>query len=326
MEIPVLLITFNRPNHTRRVLAEILQQEPQSLYVCQDGAREGNENDKIKCQEVRNVVNELTLAYKASHGHFTLHTLYQTENLGCGPGPAAGISWFFENVEQGIILEDDCLPHPDFFKYCEELLERYKENEKIGFIGGCNYITTNTGTSYVFSGGHHQTWGWATWRRSWQNFDYTLQTISTHDFEMILNEYCVSWRQREYWWTIYKMVKKDQMNNSCWDYQFLFSCWKAHLFAIAPTVNLVTNIGDGNDATHTQSSSDTLLHQQIYPILPLTHPKEVMLDKTIDFQVMKNHVAPYDYGDIGIKRRIYLVNRYIKRIIGHQGPWIKRKR
>lgn len=127
---PILLITFNRSEHTRRVLTEILKQEPQLLYICQDGAREGNENDHIKCQEVRDVVKELTSAYKSSHEHFTLHTLYQSKNLGCGPGPAAGITWFFEHVEMGIILEDDAVPHPDLFEYAATLLEKYKDDSQ----------------------------------------------------------------------------------------------------------------------------------------------------------------------------------------------------
>ena len=135
---PILLITFNRPDHTRRVLTEILKQEPLSLYVSQDGAREGNENDRVKCQDVRNVVNELTDAYAVGQKDFMLHTLYQEKNLGCGSGPQAGITWFFENVEQGIIMEDDCLPHPDFFPYCEELLNRYKGTE-VKFINSTLY-------------------------------------------------------------------------------------------------------------------------------------------------------------------------------------------
>ncbi len=101
---PILLITFNRPDHVRRVLTEILKQKPQDLYVCQDGAREGNENDRVKCQEVRDVINELTSAYAVAHPNFSLFTLYSSLNLGCGPGPQAGITWFFENVEQAMAL------------------------------------------------------------------------------------------------------------------------------------------------------------------------------------------------------------------------------
>lgn len=317
MSTPVLLITFNRPDHVRQVLMEIRKQQPTQLYVCQDGARARNENDRVRCQEVRDVIKEFV------DWPCELHTLYQEKNLGCGRGPVTGISWFFENVEQGIILEDDCLPHPDFFDYCGELLERYKDDERIGFIGGCNYVNTKSDFSYVFSGGHHQTWGWATWRRTWKKFDYTLSTISKTDFVKILHEYCMSWRQKEYWWNIYEKVKKDQMNHSCWDYQFYFSCWKAHQLAIAPSINLVSNIGFGADATHTHAQG-ALLKKQVSAILPLVHPNDICLDKSQDFELMKLFVAPYDYdGRNVLKKWIYFINRYVKRKLNHQGPWIK---
>ena len=314
---PILLITFNRPDHVRRVLTEIRKQQPVQLFVCQDGAREGNESDRVKCQEVREVVKELV------DWPCELHTLYQEKNLGCGRGPVTGITWLFENVEQGIIMEDDCLPHSDFFGYCEELLERYKNDERIGFIGGCNYIKTNGEASYVFSGGHHQTWGWATWRRTWKQFDYTLSSISKDDFTKMLNEYCMSWRQKEYWWSIFEKVKVDQMNHSSWDYQFYFSCWKHHQFTIAPSVNLVSNIGCGEDATHTQAQG-SLLMKQASAILPLVHPSTVRLDKTQDFELMKHFVAPYDYGVKNVMHRgVFFINRYIKRKLNHQGSWFK---
>lgn len=319
---PILLITFNRPDHTQRVLEEILKQDPQELYVCQDGAREGNENDRIKCQEVRDVINELTSKYALNHKNFTLHTLYQTKNLGCGPGPAAGITWFFEQVEQGIIFEDDCLPHPDFFRFCEELLERYKNSEKIGFIGGCNYVSLNTNTSYSFGGGHHQTWGWATWRRTWKLFDYTLDTVSSDDIKEILSYYCKSWKQREYWWHIYELVKHNRLNDSSWDYQFYFSCWKRKLLAITPSVNLVTNIGDGENASHTNNGCNNLLYRIVCGIFPLQHPIYIELNRNIDYQLMRQYIIPYNYGYRGFLRLIHQINSYIKRRTGHKGPWI----
>lgn len=324
-ETPILLITFNRPNHVRRVLKEILKQEPQDLYVCQDGAREGNDYDRMKCQEVRDVINELTSSYAVANKHFTLHTFYQSINLGCGPGPVAGISWFFSHVEQGIILEDDCLPHSDFFRYCSELLERYKENEKIGFIGGCNYVPIKTKASYSFSGGHHQTWGWATWKRTWDLYDYDLEAVSTVDFKEILSYYCKSWKQCEYWWHIYELVKKDRLNQSSWDYQFYFSCWKRKLLAVTPHVNLVANIGDGCDASHTNNKDNPLLFRHTNGILPLMHPLKIELDKDIDYKLMQNYIIPYNYGLSGLKRLPYQINSLIKRKIGHKGPWIKSK-
>ena len=167
---PILLVTFNRPEHTRRVLKEILKQEPRSLYVCQDGARDGNENDRIKCQEVRDVINELTSAYAEGNKHFKLHTLYQPHNLGCGPAPAAGITWFFEHVERGIIIEDDCVLAEFGFRFYEDLLNRYKDDERISAITATNlHLKWRSRRSpYLFSTVGAGTLGCgASWARAW---------------------------------------------------------------------------------------------------------------------------------------------------------------
>ena len=321
---PILLITFNRPDHVRRVLTEILKQNPVSLYICQDGARENNTIDRIKCQEVRDVINELTSPYATGNKEFRLYTLLQENNLGCGPGPAAGISWFFEHVEMGIILEDDCLPHPDFFRYCEELLERYKDDERISFIGGCNYgFAISTNASYSFMGGHHQTWGWAAWKRTWEQFDYYLTKWDRKMFNRVIKYYYKDSKQKSYWDRIFSMVKHDRMGESCWDYQFYFSCWKNRQLAICPPVNLVSNVGFGEDATHTNSANNMLNHKTS-PILPLVHPKYIVHERSIDDYMMKKYIIPYEYGWSGIKRIPYRVNMYTKKLFNHEGPWIKR--
>ena len=179
LRTPVLLIAFNRPDHVRQVLTEVLKQNPQDLYVCQDGARENNTLNRVKCQEVRDVVNELTSAYAISNKEFRLHTLYQEKNLGCGPGPAAGISWFFEHVEMGIILEDDAVLHPDFFEYASTLLEKYKEDDTVRAIGSMNVDTQKWGDgSYYFSMMNRNLCAWSTWRRAWQAFDLRLMDVS----------------------------------------------------------------------------------------------------------------------------------------------------
>ena len=327
LQTPILLITFNRPNHVRQVLTEILKQEPQELYICQDGAREGNNNDRIKCQEVRDVINELTSAYTIGHREFTLHTLYHEKNLGCGSGPAAGITWFFEHVEMGIILEDDCLPHSEFFLYCEELLGKYKFDNQVSFIGGCNYnIPVNAIESYSFMGGHHQTWGWASWRRVWTQFDYYLNYWDIKLFQRVIKQYYKDRKQQNYWVEIFEKVKRDRLDESCWDYQFYFSCWKNQQYAIYPKVNLVSNVGCGNDATHTNADGNALLCIQTQSIMPLKHPRKVIYDQYIDDSMMRKYIIPYEYGWSGIKRFPYRVNKFIKKLFNHQGPWIKCKK
>lgn len=332
MNTPILLITFNRPNHTRKVLERILEAKPQELYVFQDGAREGNANDVAKCAEVRQVIDTLWDNY-LSHAvaenekqQPRLHRYYSDINLGCGPGPVTAISWFFEHVEMGIVMEDDCLAHPDFFPYCEELLIRYQDDNCIGFIGGCNYQDgqKHGNGSYYFSMGHHGTWGWASWQRVWNQFDYNLDSITEKEFASIIRYYGRDPRFIVYWEDMFARIKKDRMNDSAWDYQFYFSCWKHHQLAIMPNVNLVSNIGDGIDATHTNGLSP-MLYTMIYPILPLNHPVVVKQDCRADMYFHRTYIQSYDYGWRGLKRLPYRLNKCLKKILGHEGSWIKKK-
>ena len=224
-----------------------------------------------------------------------------------------------------IIFEDDCVPHPDFFKYCEELLERYKDDERVSFIGGCNYDDTavELESSYGFCSGHHETWGWASWRRSWKLMDYSLKSISEEDFRKIINHYFRTWKHKEYWWMIYSKAKKDQMQGSCWDYQFYFSCWNHNMMAIYPKVNLVSNVGFGKNATHTSSKSNPLLARMVVSIMPLTHPKEMKLDVDYDYWLIRNYDLRHEYGKRGFLRTPYRVNRWLKRQFRHEGSWFR---
>ena len=278
---PVLLITFNRPDHTRRVLTEILKQEPQELYVCQDGAREGNKNDRVKCQEVRDVINELTAPYAIGHKDFTLHTLYQKQNLGCGPGPQAGITWFFENVEQGIIMEDDCLPHLDFFGYCEELLNRYKDNPQVQFINSTLYHDRwRCEGSYGFS--HYMVTGaWAAWRNTWQGFDLDLLHLNAWKFRKQVLLLTKNRAEANWWYFKVKEIQADKSKKSYWDYQMQIHLFRNNALTIHPKVNLVSNIGFDAEGTHTLFN-DGRGDKPVYPIIPLSHPADMNVDTDMD--------------------------------------------
>lgn len=278
---PVLLITFNRPDHTRRVLTEILKQEPQELYVCQDGAREGNKNDRVKCQEVRDVINELTSPYAIANKHFTLHTLFQKNNLGCGPGPQAGITWFFENVEQGIVMEDDCLPHPDFFGYCEGLLERYKDNPQVQFINSTLYYDRwKCEGSYGFSR-YMVTGAWAGWRRTWQGFDLDLLDLNAWKFRCHVLRLTKNRAEANWWYFKVREIQKDRSKKSYWDYQMQIHLFRNSALTIHPKVNLVSNIGFDAEGTHTRWN-DGRGDKAVYPILPLEHPSSMKVDCMMD--------------------------------------------
>lgn len=275
LKTPILLITFNRPDHVRRVLAEIRKQKPSELYVCQDGAREGNEIDKVRCREVRDVVKELV------DWPCKLHTLYQDHNLGCGAGPAIGISWFFEHVESGIVMEDDCLPHPDFFGYCEELLLRYKDDERVRFINATLYDDRwRCEASYGFS--HYMVTGaWAARRETWKGFDLDLLSLNAWAFRKQVLRLTHNRAEANWWYFKVKKIQKDTSKKSYWDYQMQVHLFRNHALTIHPKVNLISNIGFDAEGTHTLQD-DGRGNKQVFSILPLLHPLCLTVNTRID--------------------------------------------
>ena len=277
LKTPVLLITFNRPDHTGKVLSAIIEAHPQDLYVFQDGAREGNGKDGIKCAEVRDVIDNLIKGTE-----IRLHTFYANGNLGCGAGPATAISWFFENVEMGIVIEDDCLPNQDFFSYCEVLLERYKYDDKVRFINSTLYNDRwKCGDSYGFS--HYMVTGaWAGWRRTWQGYDLNLKHIDAKAFRKHVFKLTGNRAEANWWFSIVKEIQQDERKKSYWDYQMQINLFCNSALTIHPKVNLVSNIGFDGEGTHTVSESDQRGNRKFFPILPLIHPLSVEVDKNLD--------------------------------------------
>lgn len=315
---PILLITFNRPNHVRRVLAEIRKQKPAQLYVCQDGAREGNENDRVKCQQVRDVIKELV------DWPCELHTLYQETNLGCGPGPAAGISWFFEHVESGLIFEDDAVPHPDFFKYAATLLDRYNDNESVRAIGSMNVDTKKWGDgSYYFSMMNRNLCAWATWRRAWKDFDLYLRDVPWRKLDKALKSYGCPFYERDFWLDRLNEAKKDAQGGKSWDMQFFMSIWLRQGKGIIPNVNLSSNIGTVGEGTHQMGEGNIIDNVPTKPILPLIHPTDASIQSEADREFYSRY---FDRSQHTMSWWIAKFNKRIKHITGHQGPWLKKKR
>lgn len=277
LQTPILLITFNRPEHTKRVLEVVMACQPLDLFVFQDGAREGDADDSRKCVEVRETVEELTEGTQTR-----VHTLYAEHNLGCGAGPVTAIEWFYKQVENGIVMEDDCLPHPDFFGYCEELLERYKDDKKVCFINATHYDDRwKCEASYDFS--HYMVTGaWAGWRRTWQGFDLDLKSLDAKIFRKQVLRQTGNRAEANWWFSIVKEIQKDNGKKSYWDYQMQVLLFCNSALTIHPKVNLVSNIGFDNAGTHTTVNHDNRGNQEVFSILPLTHPTQQFVDKKRD--------------------------------------------
>lgn len=264
-ETPILLLIFNRPKTTRRVFEQIKQVKPKYFFIAADGPRYGNPEDISKCAEARAISREIDWDCE-------LKTLFRIENRGCGYGPAEAITWFFEQVEQGIVLEDDCLPSQGFFPFCEELLERFKDDEKIGIISGFNKMSgweKKKSYTYSYLG---DTWGWAGWRRSWQYFDYDMTSWELDTVKAKVRNTLQNNKLFEIYSKEFNYCRYENTQNHIWDCQWLFARLSNNMCSIVPAVNLINNIGYGEDATHTFTANQAktyILSEEIS--FPLKH-------------------------------------------------------
>lgn len=277
LDTPVLFLIFNRPDYIQRVFNEIKKQRPKQLFVHADGPREKVVTDFKKCIESRRIIEQQV------DWECELHTIFRKENLGCGKGPASAMTWFFGQVDEGIIIEEDCLPHPDFFGYCTELLERYREDERVMIVGATTYRDDYPcEDSYAFT-----TYGtmaaWATWKRVWDKFDYTLSGFTREELKAKLKKHLYSRFEYNNWIGLYDWIVKDNFR-SYWDWQLHFIIFFNNGVAIRPQKNMISNLGTGPDASHTTYTAHAAFHanRPIYGCLPLKHPPNVIIDKKRD--------------------------------------------
>lgn len=280
---PVLFLVFNRLEATKRVFAEIRKAKPRKLFVAADGPRVGRKGEKEKCEEVRKyVLNNIDWQCKVK-------TLFRDKNLGCGKGPATAIDWFFKNVKEGIILEDDCLPNQSFFYFCEELLIRYRKEKRVFMIGGYNFTPeslNDANSSYRFSNIPHCV-GWATWRRAWIKFNFDINYLPEFIDNKIFDSIWSDKKIKRYWLNLF--LEYYQKDLDIWDYQWAYAIWKNHGICIAPNRNLISNIGYDSDGTHTLYNFNKLLTIPSKMMeFPINHPKNMAVNEEADNFVNKN--------------------------------------
>jgi hypothetical protein len=280
LNIPVLFLVFNRLDTTKQVFEAIRKAAPRRLYVASDGPRDNRTGETEKVSEVRDYV------LKSVDWDCEIKTLFREENLGCGKNVSESISWFFKQEEMGIILEDDCLPSNSFFLYCEELLERYKNNNRIYHIAGYNPLTiVECKDTYYFTRNQY-CWGWASWRRAWSHYSYDINDLDKFivqkKIKNIFNRLC----DRIYWLDIFRQMEKHKIDT--WDYQWTYSIFNNDGICIAPTRNMVRNIGFGIDATHTLIEDTFHNEQEVFEIETIIHPDRIILDVRINNALNKN--------------------------------------
>lgn len=284
---PVTLIIFNRPALAERVLKAIASVRPRQLFVVADGPRPGNAADVEKCAAARAVIKQV-------NWECDVRTHFSDVNLGCGKRPATGISWVFEQADRSIILEDDCVPDPSFFPFCEELLERYRDDERVMQINGSNFLhlPPELKTSYYFSR-FPVCWGWATWQRAWRHFDIKLglwPSLKDTSWLMDISEHPVA---KEYWAREFQRAYEQKGEVSYWDHQWGFACWANSGLAIAPRSNLISNHGCGADGTHCLGADDARAELPLEPMkFPLVHPANVLCSAEMDRRFLQDIVLP----------------------------------
>ncbi len=273
-QTPVLFIVFNKPESTKLVFEEIKKAKPKHLYIAADAPRKNNEKDKFACTEVQKIIKNVDWPCNVKY-------LLRKENLGCKIAESSAMDWFFENVEEGIILEDDCLPDQSFFKFCSELLEKYRYDERIMHISGNNFQRgfKRDSYSYYFSK-YCYIWGWATWRRAWEKYDVNIKIYPE------LKK--LGYLKNLYPNIIERLNHKSSLdlcyykNFNTWDFQWNFSVLANNGLSIVPNKNLVQNIGMISGATHMTSFDKERSLKAETMGFPLVHPNFMVQNEKLD--------------------------------------------
>ncbi|MBE0573826.1 nucleotide-diphospho-sugar transferase [Candidatus Dojkabacteria bacterium] len=299
-ETPILFLIFNRPETTQQVFNQIRKVKPKYLYVAADGPRLKNNQDIERCEQTRNIINQIDWDCEVK-------TLFRDENLGCRKAVSFAITWFFNKVEQGIILEDDCLPDLSFFKFCEELLIKYKNDTRVFQISGNNFtkIEDENEESYYFSR-YPLIWGWATWKRAWEKYDLMMKDFNVFDKKNTIRSILSTKVEQKRLLKSFKRMFIEPYDT--WDNQWLYTVMKNNGVAIVPKKNIVINIGIENNSTHTFLYDSIRSQSNIQQIsFPLRHPP-FMIDTNRDNITFNNIWSK------GFKRVLRLIreNGFIK--------------
>lgn len=284
-ETAVVFLVFNRPKKTRIVFDAIAKVRPTQLLVVADGPRRDRAGEGDLCREVREIVEKVDWPCK-------VRTNFAAENLGCQERVISGLDWAFSLVEEAIILEDDCVPDPTFFPFCEQLLARYQGDSRVAMISGNNFVAqyVEDDASYYFSRMAH-IWGWATWRSAWQRYDRHLEHWPEIKKANLLREIFDSPRIVSHWIDIFDRMYSGTGPNT-WDYQWAYTLLVNNALSVTPRNNLVENIGFGADATHTTAIDPAVSISARSLEFPLKHPVAMVPSRTLDRRDQKLSLHP----------------------------------
>ena len=308
LKTAILFLVYNRPNTSKEVFKTIREAKPTRLYIASDGPRNHIEGDLEKVIKVQKIAAEVDWPCE-------LKTLFRDKNLGCKKAVSESINWFFSYEKQGIILEDDCVANPDFFLFCDNLLNRYVDDKRISSITGNNFQNNcwRGDSSYYFSKYNH-CWGWATWRRAWKYYQGDLAfwpkwKKSKSWFNQIPDKV-----ERKYWESVFNAVYKKKINS--WAYPWTASVWYNKGLTATPNVNLVSNIGFGENDSHTSSKNNKFSKMSVENLNLIKHPKKIKRDVDADMWVFDCHYEGkylrFPYNLIVIRSIRYFFSKFKK--------------
>lgn len=305
VESPVLFLTYRRFETATQVFSAIRSARPSKLYFASNAASTNDDESVQSVNLVRGLLAEVDWPCEVK-------TLLRERHLDVKESISSAIDWFFEHEEEGIILEDDCLPHPEFFKFCDRLLDDYRDDRRVASIGGVTLGGQGavSGASYRFSD-YPRVWGWATWRRTWLDYDVDMSFWPQWKKSESWGNRFRTKRERQYWTRQFDATFDGAI--ATWDYQLVASMWAHRQLAIAPNVNLVSNIGFGEEATFTKNPTNVYAGLPSFPIFPLTQPEGVARDQAAD---------QYDF-DVGFNGSDLRMLRRIQKALRRLYHWVK---
>ncbi len=296
MNTPILFLIFNRPDTTKQVFETIRKYQPKQLFIAADGPREEKKGEKELCEQVRKITSDIDWDCEVK-------TLFRNKNLGCGKAVSEAITWFFENVEEGIILEDDCLPNQSFFSFCEKMLENYRNDYRIMMISGTNRLDKKEIENDYFFSQHFQIWGWATWKRAWILYDNKMENWFSYKEKKVLNYVFGNKEISSYYSKMFDAGFLKIVDT--WDIQWNYSCIFNHGLSISPKYNFIKNIGKAGTHTKKEGLKDPSLFRET---------KDLIIDYKKNMAVFPN----YELDIIQFKnfhKKYFLKEFYSKLII-----------
>ena len=317
IKTPVLFLGYNRPDLAAIVLDRLRTCGVRRLYIALDGPRSGHPSDREQCRLMRELVDSIQWTENKV-------MLIREENQGCGRAVSSALDWFFQQEERGIIIEDDCLPDPSFFSFCEEMLNRYAEQPDIWAVAGTSLIPESTvpAQSHFFSK-YSGIWGWGTWRRAWETYSYDLSCLTADQWKIVVEQKSVNAVERRYWLHILDLMLKGEIDT--WDFQVQFCSWKVNALQVTSSVNLVQNLGFRSDGTHTKEVSSlsdrrVMVNLPPYPLLPVV--ADTAMDRIVFGEKLhaSKELAEWLYGQSNLKELAETAERqreYIKELEDH---------